>query len=148
MTLAQTIMEDMKNAMKAHDADTLGTIRLLRSEIKNFEIDNGVQDDAGVQKIVVRMIKQWKDAIEEYKKGNREDLVAEAEVKIKVLERYLPAQLSEDEVKKIVQEVITQSGQTQMGPVIGMVMKKVAGQADGGLVSRLVKEALNSLTAK
>lgn len=142
MTIAETIMEDMKTAMKAHDSETLGAIRLLRSEIKNFEIDNGVQDDAGVQKIVARLIKQWKDAIEEYKKGNRDDLVAEAEVKIKVLEKYLPAQLSEAEVKKIVEEVIAQSGQTQMGPLIGMVMKKVAGQADGGLVSRLVRESL------
>ncbi len=143
MSLKDDLMQQMKEAMKAKDTETLGTIRLLRSEIKNFEIDNGEQDDAGVQKIVARMIKQWKDAINDYKAGGREDLVAEAQQKLKVLEKFLPAQMSEEEVRKLVAEVVASAGaDAKPGPVTGMVMKKVAGKADGGLVAKLVKELL------
>ncbi|MFZ5438137.1 MAG: GatB/YqeY domain-containing protein [Patescibacteria group bacterium] len=143
MSLKDDLMQQMKEAMRAKDAETLGTIRLLRSEIKNFEIDNGEQDDAGVQKIVARMIKQWKDAINDYKAGGREDLVVEAQQKLKVLEKFLPAQMSEEEVRKVVAEVVASAGDdAKPGPVTGMVMKKVAGKADGGLVARLVKELL------
>lgn len=143
MSLKDDLMQQMKEAMKAKDTETLGTIRLLRSEIKNFEIDNGEQDDAGVQKIVARMIKQWKDAINDYKAGGREDLVVEAQQKLKVLEKFLPAQMSEEAVRKLVAEVVVEAGaDAKPGPVTGMVMKKVAGKADGGLVAKLVKELL------
>jgi len=73
MSLKDDLTTQMKDAMRAHDADTLGTLRLILSELKNFEIDNGPQDDAGVQKIIARMIKQWKDATNDYKNGGRED---------------------------------------------------------------------------
>lgn len=143
MSLKDDLMQQMKEAMKAKDTETLSTIRLLRSEIKNFEIDNGEQDDAGVQKIVARMIKQWKDAINDYKAGGREDLVVEAQQKLKVLEKFLPAQMSEEAVRKLVAEVVVEAGaDAKPGPVTGMVMKKVAGKADGGLVAKLVKELL------
>jgi len=142
MSLNKQIMEDMKQAMKDKNAEKLVMLRLLRSEIKNVEIDHGEQDDAGVQKIVAKLLKQWNDAKSDYEKGGRDDLVKEAESKIVVLESYLPEQMSDDELKKIVKEVIDQSGQTQVGPIIGQVMKKVAGKADGGKVSQLVKELL------
>jgi len=142
MSLKEEITQQMKNAMRAREMETLTTIRLLMSEIKNFEIDNGEQDDAGVQKIVSRMIKQWKDAINDYKAGNRADLVEEAEKKLVVLEQFLPAQMSEAEVRKIVAEVITTVTEAKPGPVTGMVMKKVAGKADGALVAKIVKELL------
>ena len=142
MSLKDTLMSQMKEAMKAHDADTLGTLRLILSELKNFEIDNGAQDDAGVQKIIARMIKQWKDAMNDYQKGGRQDLVDEAQIKLNVLEKFLPAQMSEEEVRAIVQEVVSSMPQGEPGPVTGMVMKKVAGKADGSLVSRLVRELL------
>lgn len=142
MSLKEEITQQMKNAMRAREMETLTTIRLLMSEIKNFEIDNGEQDDAGVQKIVSRMIKQWKDAINDYKAGNRADLVEEAEKKLVVLEQFLPAQMSEDEVRKIVTEVIATVTEVKPGPVTGMVMKKVAGKADGALVAKIVKELL------
>lgn len=143
MTLQQTIMEDMKTAMKAHDSATLDAIRLLRSEIKNIEIDHGVQDDAGVEKIVARLIKQWQDAKTDYQKGERSDLVAEAEVKIRVLSKYLPAQMDADEVRLVVQQVVAKSEQKNAGPIIGLVMKQLAGKADGTLVAKLVQEELN-----
>jgi uncharacterized protein YqeY len=141
MSLKADITNQMKEAMRAKDMDTLTTIRLVLSEIKNFEIDNGEQDD-GVQKIVGRMIKQWKDAINDYKTGGREDLVAEAQQKLNVLEKFMPEQMGEEELKKIVEETIVQVDNPQPGPVTGMVMKKVAGKADGATVSRMIRELL------
>lgn len=142
MSLKADITNQMKDAMRAKDMETLTTIRLVLSEIKNFEIDNGEQDDAGVQKIVGRMIKQWKDAINDYKAGGREDLVAEAQQKLEVLEKFMPEQMGEEELKKIVEETIAQVDDPQPGPVTGMVMKKVAGKADGATVSRMIRELL------
>jgi len=143
MSLKEEITQQMKTAMKAREMETLTTIRSLMSEIKNFEIDNGEQDDAGVQKIVARMIKQWKDAINDYKAGNRADLVEEAEKKIVVLEQFLPEQMSEAEVRKIAESVVASAGaDAKPGPVTGMVMKQVAGKADGGTVAKIVRELL------
>ena len=143
MSLKNEITEQMKNAMRSKDAETLGTLRLILSELKNFEIDNGEQDDAGVVKIISKMVKQWKDAINDYKNGGREDLVAEAQLKLDVLEKFLPEQMGEDELRKIVEEVVASLPDAKPGPVTGMVMKKVAGKADGGMVSKLVKELLS-----
>lgn len=135
----------MKAAMKSGDKETLLSLRLLLSEIKNFEIDNGEQDDAGVQKLIGRSIKQWKDALSDYQKGGREDLVQEAQTRIQVLEQFMPEQASEEDVKKVIEEVIAglPEGARQKGPVIGQVMKRLAGTADGGMVARLVGEALS-----
>ena len=143
MSLKQQLMEDMKQAMKAKDTVKLNTIRLINSEVKNIEIDEGELDDAGVQRVIKRMIKQWKDAIIDYRQGKREDLVEAAQAKIKILELYLPAEMAEEDLKKIIQEVIEGSGQGQMGPIIGLVMAKVKGQADGSTVARLVKDLLS-----
>ncbi|MGD9129440.1 MAG: GatB/YqeY domain-containing protein [Candidatus Woesebacteria bacterium] len=142
MPLKQTLMNDMKQAMKARDSKTLGVLRLLLSELKNVEIDHGEQDDAGVERIIRRMVKQWREAIEEYKKGNREDLVTEAKEKITVLEKYLPKQMSDEELKKIVETVIAATDSKQAGPLIGQVMAKVKGQADGKRVAAMVNQML------
>jgi len=144
MSLQDQLFEEMKQAMKAHDQLKLDVIRLLRAKIKNVEIDRGEQDDAGVQKIVQQMIKQWKDAIIDYKKGNRDDLVQEAEAKVKLLTVYLPAQLSDDELKQIIEEVKTTTGLDQVGPLIGQVKQKVGNQADGRRVAQLVNQLMSS----
>ena len=144
MSLQDQLFEEMKQAMKAHDQLKLDVIRLLRAKIKNVEIDRGEQDDAGVQKIVQQMIKQWKDAIIDYKKGNRDDLVQEAEAKVKLLTVYLPAQLSDDELKKIIEEVKTTTGLDQVGPLIGQVKQQVGNQADGRRVAQLVNQLMSS----
>ena len=144
MSLQDQLFEEMKQAMKAHDQLKLDVIRLLRARIKNVEIDRGEQDDAGVQKIVQQMIKQWKDAIIDYKKGNRDDLVQEAEAKVKLLTVYLPAQLSDDELKQIIEEVKTTTGLDQVGPLIGQVKQKVGNQADGRRVAQLVNQLMSS----
>jgi uncharacterized protein YqeY len=142
MNLKQTLTEKMKAAMKSGDKEGLGTLRMLLSEIKNFEIDNGEQDDAGVQKLVARSIKQWKDALVDYQKGGREDLIKEAEARIAFLGEFLPAQASEDDIKKVIQEVVSAMPNPSVGPVIGQVKAKLGNSADGGTVARLVNEAL------
>lgn len=145
MSLKQQLTEDMKTAMKARDMKTLGSIRFFLSELKNFEIDNGEQDDAGIQKLIAKQIKQMNDAIEEYKKGDRMDLVEEEVEKIKVIEKYLPAQLSDEELRSVVEEVIAGMGDNPvMGPVIGAVKSKVGNNADGGRVAGMVKEVLGN----
>ena len=142
MTLKQTLTDQMKTAMKSSDKEALTGLRLLLTDIHNFEIDNGEQDDTGVQKLVARAIKQWKDALVDYEKAAREDLIKEAKDRIVLYEQYLPEQLSEDEIKKIIQETLGSLPNPTAGPVIGQVMKKLVGKADGGTVARLVNEAL------
>lgn len=142
MSLQTQLLEDMKNAMKSGDRTRLDAVRFLRSEIKNYEIDNGEQDDEGVLAIIARQVKQMNDSIQEYRKGDREDLAADEELKLAILKEYLPAQMSDDELRAIVKEVVTQSAGAQMGPVIGQVMARVKGQADGGRVSTMVREEL------
>lgn len=142
MSLKTQLTEDMKNAMRAKDTVKLGVVRFLISDIRNFEIDNGEQDDAGVEKIIAKQVKQMKDAIAEFEKGGRADLVAEEEAKVAIMQTYLPQQMSDEELKAIVDRVVGQTDNTNMGQVIGLVMKEVAGRADGGRVSALVKAAL------
>ena len=140
MSFKNQLINDMKEAMKAKDTVRLGVVRFLLSAIKNAEIDKGQElTDEEAQKIVAKQIKQMKDAIEQFKAGDRPDLVEAEEAKIKVLEAYLPAQLSQAELEKIIDEVISQVGEVKNpGQVIGLVMKQVAGRADGKQVAQLV----------
>lgn len=140
--LKQTITDNMKLAMKAREMEKLTVLRSMLSEIKNYEIDNGDQGDEGVLKVVAKMVKQVRESIVEYEKGGRQDLVAEEKLKLAVLEEYLPKQMSDDELRKIVAEVIANTENKAMGPIVGQVMKKVAGVADGGRVSKMVQELL------
>lgn len=140
MSLKQQLIEEMKQAMKSGQKVKLEVIRMLRSRIKNVEIDEGELDDAGVQKVVVKQIKQWKDALEDYKRGGREDLVEETEQKIEFLEVYLPKQMSEEELRQVIEKVKAESGIEQAGPLIGKVMQAVGTQADGSKVAQLVRE--------
>ena len=142
MSLKQALIEDMKQAMRDHNSAKLGTVRMVLSELKNFEIDNGEQDDAGVQKVVSKLVKQYQDALNDFKTAGREDLIAETQDKLKTLEAYLPHQMSDADLQKIVDEVVAAAPVKAMGPLIGQVMKRVAGQADGGRISAAVKAAL------
>lgn len=136
-------MDDLKVAMRAGDAVTRDTIRFLQSEIKNFEIDNGEQNDTGVQKIIASQVKKMNEAIEEFAKASRSDLVTEEKAKVEVLSKYLPKQLGDEELTVLVQKTISEMSDTSnRGQVIGAVMKVVAGQADGGRVSAKVNEIL------
>ncbi len=144
MSLKSQLTEDMKTAMKAHDSVRLNTIRFMISEIRNFEIDNGEQDDASVQKLMAKQVKQMKDAMTEFAQGGRQDLVDEEMVKVKILEAYLPQQMSDEDLQAIVDRVVSSATDKNMGMLMGQVMKEVAGQADGGRVSAMVKKALQT----
>ena len=143
MSLKQTLISEMKTSLKAGDKEKLGVIRLVLSDLKNWEIDHGQQDDAGVQKIIGKLVKQWQDALVDYKKANRDDLVTETQFKVKILQTYLPAQMPSEELKKIVQEVVAANPDEKIGPLIGQIMSKVKGQTDGGKVAALVKKVMN-----
>ncbi|MEN8252756.1 MAG: GatB/YqeY domain-containing protein [Patescibacteria group bacterium] len=139
MILKQKLTNDMKTAMKARDMDVLQTIRFLLSEIKNVEIDKGEQDDKDIEKIISSQVKKIKEAISEFKRGDRQDLVTKEEKKLEVLAKYLPKQMSQEELEKIVNEVVESNQGLEIGPMIGKVMSKLAGKADGSRVSELVK---------
>lgn len=142
MDLQTQLIEDMKQAMRDKDTVRLGVVRYLRSEIKNFEIDNGAQDDAGVQKIIASQVKKLKDAVNDFKNAGRDDLVVQEEEKIAVMESYLPKQLSDEELNSIVTKVVDSAEEKNMGKIIGAVMKEVGGRADGGRVSSAVRAKL------
>ncbi|BAP85709.1 hypothetical protein LOOC260_111700 [Paucilactobacillus hokkaidonensis JCM 18461] len=146
MSLLETLNADMKTAMKAKDKPTLSVVRMLKSAVMNEQINLGhdltPEDELSV---LSRELKQRKDSMAEFDKGGREDLVASTSAEIKVVEKYMPAQLSEEDVKKIVQETVTEVGAQSMadfGKVMGAVMPKLKGQADGKIVNQSVKQLL------
>jgi uncharacterized protein len=151
MALKDQITEDMKTAMRAKDAERLGTIRLLLSACKQKEVDERVVlDDPMVVAIIDKMIKQRKDSIDAFTKADRKDMADKEATEITVLQAYLPARLSADEVlvevKKIVAEMGAASGAKpgpgDMGKVMGAVKGKLAGKAEMGQISAAVKAAL------
>ncbi len=144
MTLKQQLTEDMKDAMRARDSVRLNAIRFLLSDIRNFEIDNGEQDDAGVQKVIAKQVKQMKDAMADFDQAGRADLVEEETAKLKVMEAYLPQQMSDEDLQIIVDRVVSAATDKNMGLLIGQVMKEVVGRADGGRVSQMVRQALQA----
>jgi uncharacterized protein YqeY len=146
MTLKEQITEDMKSAMRAKEAERLGTIRLLLAAIKQREVDERISvDDAGIIAIIEKLIKQRKDSIEQFQKAGRTDLVDQESKELGILQAYMPAQLSAAEVQSAIQKVIADlgaSGPQDMGKVIGALKAQLAGKADMGMVSGLVKAAL------
>ena len=151
MTLKEQITEDMKNAMRAKDSERLGTIRLLLAAIKQKEVDERVVvDDVMVVAIVDKLIKQRKDSIEAFEKAERKDLADKEKSEMLVLQAYLPARMSADEVttevKNIVAALAAELGRAvgpgDMGKVMGAVKAQLAGKADMGQVSAAVKAAL------
>ncbi len=146
MTLKEQITEDMKSAMRAKEAERLGTIRLLLAAIKQREVDERITvDDAGIIAIIEKLIKQRKDSIEQFQKAGRTDLVDQESKELAILQAYMPAQLSAAEVQSAIQKVIADlgaSGPQDMGKVIGALKAQLVGKADMGMVSGLVKAAL------
>jgi uncharacterized protein YqeY len=146
MSLKEQITEDMKAAMRAKDSERLGTIRLLTAAMKQKEVDERVElDDALVIAIVDKMIKQRKDSIEAFSKAARQDLVDKETAEMAVLQAYLPARLSADEVAIEVKAIVAElgaKGPGDMGKVMGAVKSRLAGKADMGQVSAAVKAAL------
>ena len=151
MTLKERITEDMKTAMRAKDSERLGTIRLLLSAIKQKEVDERVVvDDLMAVAIVDKLIKQRKDSIEAFEKAQRQDLADKEKAEMLVLQAYLPARLSAEEVTAEVSAIVTQLAAelgravtpADMGKVMGAVKSQLAGKADMGQVSAAVKAVL------
>lgn len=146
MALKDRINEDMKAAMRAREADRLSAIRLLQAAIKQKEIDERiVLDDGQVVAIVEKLLKQRRDAIAQFDKAGRADLVAKEGFEVAVLTAYLPAQADAVEIGQVVDDAIAAtgaSGPADMGKVMGVVRGKLAGRADMGAVSARIKERL------
>ncbi len=146
MGLKDQLMADMKEAMKAKQAERLGTIRQLRSAIKNKEIELQQElDDSAIIGVIGTAVKQRREAALMYSENERPELAAKEEAEMAVLQQYLPAQLSEVEVSVIVVAVIAETGATSMqdmGKVMPKVMAKTKGSADGKMVNQLVRKHL------
>ena len=149
MSLKGQITDDMKSAMKAGEKDRLKVVRLIMAAIKQVEVDTREElDDAGVLSVLDKMVKQRRDSVEQFEKGNREDLAAIERAEIAVLDEYLPERLSDEELAALVDEVIAATGATSirdMGKVMGQIKAKAAGRADMGAVSATIKARLNAL---
>ncbi|ADG83282.1 GatB/YqeY domain-containing protein [Thermincola potens] len=149
MSLKDMLNEDMKAAMKDKENGKLrlSVIRMARSAIKNIEIDKKRElSEEEVIEVLAREVKQRRDAIAEYERANRDDIANTLKEEIAILMKYLPEQLSADEIRKLAQEVIAEvnpSGPKDMGKVMGKLMPKVKGKADGKLVNEIVRELLS-----
>ena len=148
MTLREKIFDDMKTAMKARASEKLAAIRLLQSALKQKEVDERVElTDELVLAIIEKMLKQRRDSIEQFTAGNRLDLVAKEEFEVGVLSAYMPQQLSDAEITIILDQVIADTGANSardMGKVMNELRLKVAGRADMGKLSAVVKARLSA----
>jgi uncharacterized protein YqeY len=149
MALFDKINEDIKAAMKARDKVRLETLRNIKKvflEAKTAPGSDGELSDDAALKIIQKLAKQGKETAETYTNNNRQDLADEELAQVKVLEEYLPKQLTESEIEAIVKEIITEtnaSSMKEMGKVMGIASKKMAGQADGKIISGIVKKLLS-----
>ena len=146
MSLKTRLTEDMKAAMKSGDKASLGVIRLVNAAIKQREVDERVElDDAQVLAVLDKMVKQRRDSVTQYEAANREDLAAVEREEITVIERYLPAKLGEAEIIAAIDAAKAETGASSpadIGKLMGVLKPRLAGQADMGLVSKLVKQRL------
>ena len=146
MSLKLQLTEDMKAAMKAGDKHKLSVIRLIKAEIQRREVDERVElDDTAVIAVLDKMVKQRKDSISQYEAAQREDLAQIERDELVVIDTYLPAKMGEAEIVAAIQAAVAETGAASaadMGKLMGALKPKLAGQADMGLVSKLVKQQL------
>ncbi len=145
--LEELIEKDFLTALKSkRDEILVSVLRLLKTAVKNAEINKKEKLTVEeIQKVIASEVKKRKDSIESYQKGQREDLAAKEQQELEILEKYLPQQLNEEELRVLVQKVIAEGGSVttkDFGKIIGQVMARAGGRAEGGMVSRLVKEKL------
>ena len=146
MTLLSTLNDDMKTAMRAKDKERLAVIRMLKASLQNEEIKVGHELNADEElTILSREMKQRRDSLTEFDKAGRDDLSEKVKVEIAIVEEYLPAQLTDEEIREIVKQAIAKTGATsakEFGKVMSAVMPQVKGKADGNQVNAIVKELL------
>jgi len=147
MTLEERLLQDMKAAMKSSDKLRLSVIRMIRSTIKNKEIElRKPPDDEEAQRVIQGMVRKGEESLEQFKSGGRMDLVEKESKEIEILKSYLPQSLTREEVTKIVDETIHETQATSLkdlGKVMKTVMPRLQGKADGKLINQLVKERLS-----
>ena len=145
--LKNQIIADMKSAMKAKDSATLKAVRMIVEAIKQKEVDTREDlDDQGILAVIQKMVKQRKDSIDQFTQAGRGDLVAVEEAELKVINLYMPKQLSENEIESVVDQVISQtgaSGMQDMGKLMGVLKADLSGKADMGIVSNIIKSKLS-----
>jgi uncharacterized protein len=148
MNLEQKVMAQMKEAMKAKDEATLRGLRAIKAEIIKAKTEPGAQGEISADveiKMLQKMVKQRRDSLEIFQQQNRQDLVQKEQEELAIIEQFLPAQMSNEELKKELQEIILETGASSpadMGKVMGAATKKLAGKADGKAISVAVKELL------
>ena len=147
MSLKEKLLDELKIAMREKDNVRKDAIQMVRAALLQYEKDNKVElDDEGVIDIIAKEVKRYKDALPDYEKSGRQDLIDELNAKVEILMPYLPEQLTEDEVRAIVKAVVEETGATsmrEMGKIMGAVMPKVKGRFDGRLLNNIVKEYLS-----
>ncbi len=147
MSLEERLLEEMKQAMKANDKARLSTIRMIRTAIKNKEIEQRKKlDDDVILKVIQGMVKKGEESIEQFKLGGRMDLVEKETKEAEILKSYLPKPLSQEEILKIIDQTIEETHAVSLkdlGKVMKSVMPKLGGKAEGTLVNQLVKEKLS-----
>jgi uncharacterized protein YqeY len=148
MSLEKTIMQDLKAAMKAKDQPALRSIRAIKAAILLQKTDGSGKelDSAGEIKLIQKLVKQRQDSLDIFEKQDREDLAKTEREEIEILQKYLPEQISEEKLQGIIQEIIAETGASSMkdmGRVMGLASKKLAGKADGKTISGVVKSLLS-----
>ncbi len=145
--LKNQIIADMKSAMKAKDSATLKAVRMIVEAIKQKEVDTREElDDQGILAVIQKMVKQRKDSIDQFTQAGRDDLVSVEEAELKVINLYMPKQLSESEIESVVDQVISQTGASGMqdiGKLMGVLKGELSGKADMGIVSKIIKSKLS-----
>lgn len=146
MSLKGRLMEDLKSAMKSKEKVRKNVITMVRASVKQIEVDQRIEiTDEDIIEIIAKQVKQKRDALEDFNKADRQDLVELTEGEIEILSEYLPQQLTEEEIDEIVKMAVDEVGANSskdMGKVMGLVMPKVKGKADGSIVNRIVRQYL------
>jgi uncharacterized protein len=148
MSLMQELEEDFKKALKSQDKIRLSALRMLRSALKNKEVERrGKLDDSEILSVIKGLIRQGKEAIEQFEKGGRQDLMDKEKTEIEIFSAYLPAQATSAEIEEIIDQIILEvkaSGVRDMGKVMKSAMARLAGRAEGQVIQAIVKQKLSS----
>lgn len=146
MSVAERFSDDLKKALKSGDKDVLSVIRIIKATIKNREIEKGKSlNDEEIYSVLQSLVRQGRESLEQFTQGGREDLAEREKSHLSIAQSYLPQQLSEEKINRLIKEVIHDTGAKglgEMGKVMKAIIPKVTGQADNKLVSELVKKAL------
>jgi uncharacterized protein YqeY len=147
MNLKERLMADLKDAMRSQDTHRKDAIRMVRAAIVNKEIELRREvTDAEVEQLISQEVKRREEALQLFKQAGREDLITKEQIELQILQSYLPEQLSQEEIERVVQGIVAELGakdRSQMGPVMRRAMEELRGRADGRLVNDIVRETLN-----